>query len=50
MHLTVTLTQEQIDFYHTNGFLALDAITTLEEVEWMRGIYDRLFAQRAGRE
>jgi ectoine hydroxylase-related dioxygenase (phytanoyl-CoA dioxygenase family) len=47
---TVVLTQEQIDFYHREGYLALDAITTPEEVEWMRGIYDRLFEQRAGRE
>ena len=46
---TVVLTQEQIDFYHREGFLALQAITTLEEVEWLRGIYDRLFASNAGR-
>jgi ectoine hydroxylase-related dioxygenase (phytanoyl-CoA dioxygenase family) len=46
----VVLTQEQIDFYHREGYLALDAITTPEEVEWLRGIYDRLFASRAGRE
>ncbi len=47
---TVVLTQEQIDFYHREGYLALDAITTPEEVEWLRGIYDRLFEARAGRE
>jgi len=46
---TVSLEQAQIDFYHANGFLALDAITTQEEVGWMREIYDRLFASRAGR-
>jgi ectoine hydroxylase-related dioxygenase (phytanoyl-CoA dioxygenase family) len=47
---TVSLTPAQIDFYHANGFLALDAITTQEEVAWMREIYDRLFESRAGRE
>jgi ectoine hydroxylase-related dioxygenase (phytanoyl-CoA dioxygenase family) len=50
MEPTLSLTQQQIDSYHANGFLALDAITTPDEVEWMRGIYDRLFAQRAGRD
>jgi hypothetical protein len=28
----------------------LDAITTQDEVQWMKDIYDRLFAQRAGRD
>ena len=50
MRPTVVLTQEQIDFYHREGYLALAAITTPEEVEWLREIYDRLFAARAGRE
>ena len=43
------LTNEQIAFYHREGYLAIDAITTPEEVAWLREIYDRLFAQRAGR-
>lgn len=47
---TVTLTQEQIAFYHREGYLALEAITTQEEVAWLREVYDRLFAERAGRE
>lgn len=50
MEPTVILTQEQIDFYHREGYLALEAITTQEEVAWLREIYDRLFASRAGRE
>jgi ectoine hydroxylase-related dioxygenase (phytanoyl-CoA dioxygenase family) len=50
MHPTVHLTAAQIDAYHTGGFLALDAITTAQEIGWLREIYDRLFAQRAGRE
>src|SRR6266480_6718756 len=47
---TVVLTHQQIEFYQREGYLALDAITTPEEVAWLRGIYDRLFASRAGRE
>lgn len=50
MQPTVKLTNEQINFYHREGYLAIDTITTLEEVAWLREIYDRLFAQRAGRE
>jgi len=50
LSLTIHLTQEQIDFYHREGYLALPAVTTPEEVAWLRGIYDRLFEQRAGRE
>jgi len=47
---TITLTDEQVAFYHENGFLAIDAITTQEEVERLRGVYDRIFEQRAGRD
>jgi ectoine hydroxylase-related dioxygenase (phytanoyl-CoA dioxygenase family) len=46
---TITLTGGQIDFYHREGYLVLPRITTAEEVEWLRGVYDRLFASRAGR-
>jgi ectoine hydroxylase-related dioxygenase (phytanoyl-CoA dioxygenase family) len=47
---TITLAQEQIDFFHREGYLAIEAITTQEEVARMRVIYDRLFENRAGRE
>lgn len=47
---TVVLTQDQIDFYHREGYLSLEAITTQEEVDRLREIYDRLFERRAGRE
>ncbi len=50
MEPTITLTPEQIQFYHTNGFLAIDSITTPEEIARLRTVYDRLFLQRAGRE
>ena len=47
---TVSLSQDQIEFFHLNGFLAIDAITTPDEVAWLRGIYDRIFRERAGRD
>jgi hypothetical protein len=47
---TVVLSPDQIEFYHQNGYLALPAITTPEEIEAILGIYDRLFEQGAGRE
>ncbi len=47
---TVVLSPAQIDFYHQWGNLALDAITTPDEVAWLRGMYDWLFEQRAGRD
>lgn len=47
---TVCLSQEQIDFFHREGYLSLPPITTPEELAFMREVYDRLFAARAGRE
>lgn len=47
---TVILTPEQIARFHEEGFLALPAITTAEEVEQLQEIYDRLFAMKVGRE
>lgn len=46
----MTLTTEQIEFYRESGFLAIDAITTPEEIARLRLVYDNLFARRAGRE
>ena len=45
-----SVTPEQISFFHENGFLALDPITTPDELEWMRASYDRIFEERAGRD
>lgn len=47
---TVSLTPAQIEFFHANGYLCLEAITTPDEVERLRAAYDRIFQQRAGRE
>lgn len=47
---TITLSRDQIAFYHREGYLSIPALMTPEEVEQVRKIYDRLFAERAGRE
>ena len=47
---TVTLTAEQIDAFHRDGYLALPALTTAEEVERLQSLYDHLFATNAGRD
>ncbi len=44
------LTADHIAFFHREGYLALDAIVSRDEIEKLCGIYDRLFAERAGRE
>src|SRR4051812_19759364 len=50
MESTVSLNSDQIAFYRENGYLAIPRLMPLDEVEVVRGIYDRLFAARAGRE
>jgi ectoine hydroxylase-related dioxygenase (phytanoyl-CoA dioxygenase family) len=47
---TVKLSPEQVAFFHREGYLAIDAITTPEEIAVLREVYDRIFAARAGRE
>lgn len=42
-------TPEQVEYFHVHGYLAVEAIASLEEVEKMRQLYDRLFETRAGR-
>ena len=46
----VTLTSDQIEFFHREGYLALDALMEPGEVEQLRIVYDELFASQAGRE
>jgi ectoine hydroxylase-related dioxygenase (phytanoyl-CoA dioxygenase family) len=47
----IHLTDEQISFFHQNGFLSLpEPITTDEELATMRVAYDRIFAEKAGRD
>ncbi|MEX0654369.1 MAG: phytanoyl-CoA dioxygenase family protein [Phycisphaeraceae bacterium] len=47
---TVTLTAEQITDFQEQGYLAIDRITSDAEVAHLREVYDRIFAERAGRE
>ena len=46
----MTLNAAQIARYHEDGFITLDEISTPSEVEQLRGIFDRLFSSKAGRE
>jgi len=46
----VRVSEAQIQFFWDNGYLAIESITTPEELEIMRAAYDRIFQQRAGRE
>lgn len=42
------LTAEQIARFREQGFLQVDRLVADDEIAWVREIYDRLFAQRAG--
>jgi ectoine hydroxylase-related dioxygenase (phytanoyl-CoA dioxygenase family) len=44
--LQIRLTEEQVDQFHRDGFTSVDRITTDEELEWIRPIYDHLFEIR----
>ena len=46
----VQLSQQQIDFFQREGYLAVDAVTDDQELQWLREAYDRIFRERAGRE
>lgn len=48
--VTTQLTPQQIEFFHEQGYLAVDALTTQEEVARIRESYDRIFREQAGRE
>jgi ectoine hydroxylase-related dioxygenase (phytanoyl-CoA dioxygenase family) len=47
---TLVLTEEQIQFFQEQGYLRLENISPPEEVSFLKGVYDRLFAEKAGRE
>ena len=42
MEATITVTQEQIDFFRREGYLAIERITTDEEIARMRVAYDEI--------
>ena len=47
---TIHLSEDQIALYNEQGYLAIDKMTTPEEVESIREGYDEIFNKRAGRE
>lgn len=47
---SIMLTDAQIEHYHREGYLALDRLTTAEDVASLRRSYDRIFAEQAGRD
>jgi ectoine hydroxylase-related dioxygenase (phytanoyl-CoA dioxygenase family) len=40
---SVLLTDEQVNAFHRDGFTSIPRITTDEEIEWLKPIYDHLF-------
>jgi ectoine hydroxylase-related dioxygenase (phytanoyl-CoA dioxygenase family) len=44
----VELSDAQVAFFREHGYLALERITTDEEVAWLGAVYDRLFAANSG--
>ena len=46
---TLALSEEQISFFKEHGYLRLEQISPPEEVEFLKSVYDRLFAEKAGR-
>ena len=50
MDNAVVLSDEQVIFFHREGYLALPRITSDADVSALRRSYDRIFAERAGRD
>ena len=40
----VDVTDDDVAFFHANGYLSIERITTDEEVDQLRGVFDELFA------
>jgi ectoine hydroxylase-related dioxygenase (phytanoyl-CoA dioxygenase family) len=43
--LDIEVTDEQVTFFRENGYLAVDRVTTDEEVAWLADVFDELFAE-----
>ena len=50
MEPAVEISDEQVDFFRREGYLAVERLTSDEEVARMRTAYDEIFARRAGRD
>ena len=46
----VDVTPNQVNSFNDNGYLSIDRITTDEEIEWLKQIYNKLFQERVGEE
>ena len=46
--LEADVDDDQVAFFHEHGYLAIERITTDEEIEWLRGRFDELFEARHG--
>ena len=42
------LTDQETAIFHQQGFVRLEGLVRPEEIAWVREVYDRLFAERAG--
>ena len=42
------VSEEQREAFRRDGFLVVEGLSTPEEIEWMRVVYDRLFGERRG--
>jgi ectoine hydroxylase-related dioxygenase (phytanoyl-CoA dioxygenase family) len=47
--LTIEPTDEQVAFFRENGFLAVERITTDEEIDWLRPIFEAAFDESDGK-
>jgi len=48
--MSVRLTNEEVEFFHQNGYISLPSITRPEEVQNLRAAFDEIFQSQAGRE
>jgi len=44
----VSPTDEDVDSFHELGYASFERITTDDELEWLRAVYDELFAEKTG--
>jgi Phytanoyl-CoA dioxygenase (PhyH) len=45
---TIVLTAEQVRFFEEEGYLSVPSVSTAEEIRWLIGVYDQMFAERVG--
>jgi hypothetical protein len=45
---TVRLTSEEVRFFAEEGYLSIPSVSSAEEIRWLVGVYDQMFAERVG--